>query len=106
MASSICLELFKRLYLPPVVFFFFFYVRCGGTSFTADGTGPEPRIRPFTTLVVKLLESDADCEGIEPSYFVMTSHQTRYSVSARCVGHCKMMWSALYSMAPHSQFDN
>ena len=62
------------------------------------------RRRGFVLLppeVAKLLESDADCEGIEPtSYFVIKSHQTKR------VEHREMMWSAHCSLATNSQFEN
>ena len=52
-------------------------------------------------------ETDADCDDMS-KYLVLLLKTIRSGISwsARCVGHCEIMWSAVCSVAPQSQFQD
>ena len=50
--------------------------------------------------------SNAGSDGTQPASCVdIQTVSPRIPVGARCTGHVRMMCSAVYSAAPHSQFD-
>ena len=65
-----------------------------------------PKVCPCITPGCCTAKTDAGSDGVKPaSGFVIKNHQTMHSMSCsmQAVGHTVKAWSAVCSMAPHSQ---